>query len=104
MGQYSISDKAAADMAEIYDGMIERGRSEVNADHFFDGLLKTFQNLADFPDMGNSRPYLTEKVQAFPHKEDYIIFYQKTSRGIIILHLLYGGQDLIDYFDKLSKN
>lgn len=99
MGSYSISDIAAADLARLTDGMIERGASVESADRFVDSLLESFQNLADFPDMGTPRDYLpTADVLAFPH-QNYMIFYRKAIKSIEIAQILYGGLDMAAYFD-----
>lgn len=97
MGVYRISDDAAADLTELTDGMVERGANLDSADRFIDGLLKSFQDLADFPEVGTSRDYLPAEVLAFPHRNQ-MIFYRKTAEGIEIARVLYGGIDLTRYF------
>ena len=100
MGFYRISDEAAADLAELTDGMIERGASPESADRFVDDLLKSFQSLADFPDVGTSRDYLTTVgLLAFPHRS-HMIFYRKIPEGVEIAQVLYGGLDMVAYFDE----
>lgn len=97
MGVYRISDDAATDLANLTDGMVERGANLDSADRFIDGLLKSFQDLADFPEVGTSRDYLPVEVLAFPHRNQ-MIFYRKTAEGIEIARVLYGGSDLMSYF------
>ena len=59
MGHYTITDNAAADLAALWDSFTERGGAEVNADRLISRLFETFQNLADFPDMGTRRDATT---------------------------------------------
>jgi plasmid stabilization system protein ParE len=49
MGQYYITDEAAADLAKLWDGYVERGGTEENADRLIASLFESFQNIADFP-------------------------------------------------------
>ena len=97
MGKYYITDKAAADLAKVWDGHVERGGSVENADRLVAGLLQSFQTLADFPDLGRARDYLQTGVLALPH-EKHMIFYSKSNQGVDILQVLFGGMDFEAYF------
>ncbi len=97
MGDYRVSDAAAADLAELADGMTQRGASLGNADRFVDELLRVFQNLADFPDLGTPRSHLPVGVLALPHR-NHLVFYRKTVEGIEISRVLYGRMDLQNFF------
>lgn len=97
MGRYFITDTAAADLANLWDGHVERGGTEANADRLIDDLFQNFQNLADFPDIGTSRTYLPAGGLAFPYRE-YMIFFSGSAEGVDILHVLYGGMDMAAYF------
>jgi plasmid stabilization system protein ParE len=99
MGQYYITDEVAADLAKLWDGYVERGGTEENADHLIASLFESFQNIADFPDMGTPRHYLPPGVLALPHQKQ-MIFYRKTKEGVDIYHVLYGGMDLEAYFSE----
>jgi toxin ParE1/3/4 len=97
MGHYTVSDKAARDLAEIWDYLAEQSGSEQVADRFIDKLMANFDTLATMPDMGRTRSYLPPEVLAFPH-DNYLIFYVQTATGISVVHVLYGGQDLLTFF------
>ena len=101
MGYYTVTDNAAADLAALWDSFTERGGAEANADRLISRLLETFQNLADFPDMGNRRDYLPAGCLAFPYR-DYMVFYRKSADGVDILNVLYGGMNLTTYFGELE--
>lgn len=71
-----------------------------NADLWVLDLFKTFQNLADFPDIGTPRDYLPALALAFPH-DNYIIAYRKRDDGHVdILNVVFGGMDLYRYFSE----
>ena len=79
MGRYRITDQAASDLAKIEIGHVERGGTEENANLLILGFLKSFQTLADFPDIGTGRDYLKDDELAIPHG-DYMIVYMKQSQ------------------------
>jgi toxin ParE1/3/4 len=101
MGRYTISDNAAADLATLWDSYIDRGGAETNADRLVSRLFETFQNLADFPEIGTRRAYLPAGYLALPYQE-HMIFYRKSEEGVDILQVLYGGMDLVAYFGELE--
>lgn len=98
MGYYHITDPAAADLSELWDGYVERGGSETTANGLIDELLTTLQNLADFPDIGTSRYYLKAHELAFPHKQHIIVYEKASNEHINILRIVYGGRDLAALF------
>ena len=103
MSRYTVSDRAASDLAAIEDGFLERGGAQQNADNLIQSFLDSFQNLADFPDIGTARDYLQEDELAVPY-EGYIIVYTKRSaEHIDILHIVWGGVNLYDYFASLEQ-
>ena len=99
MARYFITDPAATDLAQIWQGHVDRGGSEAKADRLIDDLFATFQNLADFPDIGSQREYLPSDVLAFPHDRN-MVFYRKVDYGVDIAHVLSGGMDFEGYFDE----
>ena len=98
MGRYTVSDKAASDLAEIEDGHVRRGGSQENADLLILGFLKSFQNLADYPDIGTPRDYLREGELAIPHGNYMIVYTQRTAQLVDILHVVWGSIELEGYF------
>jgi toxin ParE1/3/4 len=96
MGSYTISDKAASDLAQLWD-RISEGSSEEIADRFIDRLLEDFQLLADFPQLGKARDNLKPGMRSLAHQR-YLIFYLETKEGIDIARVIYGGRDLLALF------
>ena len=99
MGKYYITDKAASDLSNIWDGHVERGGTVENANRLIAELLESLQTLADFPDLGSRRDYLQAGTLALPHGK-HMIFYSKSSGGVDILQILFGGMDLEAYFSE----
>lgn len=98
MGRYVISDKAAADLTEIWTGHIRRGGTAENANLLIDGLLASFANLGDFPDIGTSRDYLPKDALALPHNKTHMIFYEKIVEGVEIVQVLPSDIDFYTFF------
>ncbi len=97
MGSYTISDKAASDLAQLWDRISEESGSDRIADHFVDKLLEDFQLLADFPKMGKARDDLKPGIRSLAHKR-YLIFYLEAKEGAEIARVVYGGRDLLTLF------
>ena len=98
MGRYTVSDKAASDLAEIEDGHLERGGTQESADLLILGFLESFQNLADHPDIGTSRDYLQKGELAVPHGNYMIVYTKRAEQLVDILHVVWGRLDLESYF------
>ena len=94
---FYVTGPAAADLAELWDGYLERGGTEDNATQLFDNLFRLFQRLADLPNLGSPRSYLSAGTLALPYKR-YMIIYRERVEGVDILNVLYGGMDLESYF------
>ena len=97
MPDFYITDPAAEDIEALWRGYVERGGAVNNADLFVLGLFKSFQDIADFPDIGTSREYLPAGSLAFPYQK-HIVIYRKRSDGVDVARVLYGGMDLEHYF------
>lgn len=99
MADYFITDPAAADIEGLWNGLVDRGGAVASADRFMLEFFRTFQGLADFPDVGTPRDYLPAGSLAFPHRQ-HLIFYYGRPGGVDIDHVLYGGMDLESYFSE----
>jgi toxin ParE1/3/4 len=97
MGSYTISDKAASDLAQLWDRISEDSGSDKIADRFVDRLLEDFQLLADFPQMGKARDDLKPGIRSLAYQR-YLIFYLETKEGIDIARVVFGGRDLLALF------
>lgn len=100
MARYFVTDIAARDLRDIRNSYVERGGTVDNANRLLSDIYSSFENLADFPQLGTSRDYLSGDVLALSHK-GYMIFYRVTNYGVDITNVLYGAIDFNDYFSEL---
>ena len=103
MGRYTVSEQAASDLARIEDEHLGRGGTQANADLLIQGFLNSFQNLADFPDIGTSRDYLQEDERAVPNGDYMIVYMKRSEQPIDILHVVWARMDLHSYFSDLEQ-
>lgn len=91
MASYTIRPIAEQDLDE-YALYIAKDKLDV-ALRLYEAAEKTYQNLAEFPDMGekyiSSSPLLSG-IQFFPIKgfKRYLVFYQTTQDGIEIIRII----------------
>jgi plasmid stabilization system protein ParE len=65
------------------------------ADRVSEALLDAFQSLADRPGIGHARPDLTTRpVRFFTVSRRYMIVYQETSYGALVLRIVSAGRDV----------
>ena len=103
MGRYTVSEQAASDLARIEDEHLERGGTQANADLLIQGFLNSFQNLADFPDIGTSRDYLQEDERAVPSGNCLIVYMKNSEQLVDILHVVWARMDLHSYFSDIEQ-
>ena len=56
-------------------------------------LNEKAKKLADFPDMGVSRPELADQLRSFP-VDRYVLFYRGVSDGIELVRVLHSSKDI----------
>jgi toxin ParE1/3/4 len=98
MGQFRISDRARADLIDIWfyiaaDSVDSANR--LNA-RFYD----EFTTLSRHPLMGRSRPELAPDLRGFP-VGNYIIFYRPLENGIEVMRVLSTARDIDTLFQKV---
>jgi toxin ParE1/3/4 len=62
-------------------------------------LLQTIGTIVEFPRMGRSREELGPGIRSIP-ENPYMIFYQLTDEGTLIVRILHQSQNLDDIFDE----
>ena len=102
-GATPFQSKPASDLARIEDEHLGRGGTQANADLLIQGFLNSFQNLADFPDIGTSRNYLQEDERAVPNGDYMIVYMKRSEQPIDILHVVWARMDLHSYFSDLEQ-
>ena len=83
--------KAEEDLIDIWLYIAEDAPQ--NADNFLEKLNEKARKLADFPDMGVSRPELADKLRSFP-VDRYVLFYRGVSDGIELVRVLHASKDI----------
>ena len=73
------------------------------ADRFLDAAQSTFQQLAEMPGMGRTRPFpqsVLKNLRSFRIRDfdNYLIFYRPIADGIEVFHVLHGARDLEAFF------
>ena len=93
MVKYELTNKAVADLNEIWEYTLENW-SENQADRYYDMLLGIFQDIADNPELGKN--YDGIKSDLFGLKANqHVIFYRKSELNPIeITRILHERMDL----------
>jgi toxin ParE1/3/4 len=89
---FVLASDADADLQSIYWFTHERW-GENQAEQYIDGLFSTFETLAQYPELGRSRPELNAKVRSFAHKR-HVIYYMALAGEIGISRVLHGSMDV----------
>ena len=92
MASYRLSDRAEAELVEVYD-YTEETFGEYQADGYLSGLDRTFGLLADFPDIGRACDELRVGYRRFRF-QSHFVFYTVEPDGIVIRAVLHGGRDI----------
>lgn len=93
MVKYELTNKAVADLNEIWEYTLENW-SENQADRYYDMLLGICQDIADNPELGKN--YDGIKCDVFGLKANrHVIFYRKSEvNPIEITRILHERMDL----------
>jgi toxin ParE1/3/4 len=73
MAEYRLTDRARADLIDIYD-FTENRFGAYQADAYYAGLIRTFGLLADFPRIGQGVDELAAGYRRFRF-QSHLIFY-----------------------------
>lgn len=91
MGSYKLTVDAKADLKRIYHHGVHR-YSEVQADNYFDGLHKRFDEIAEKPFHCQKVPEIREGYRRSPYGSDNI--YYRVIEGAIEIVSIIGRQDI----------
>ena len=92
MAEYRISDRARADLIDIYD-FTESKFGAYQADAYYAGLVRSFGLLADFPLIGQNVDELAARYRRFRF-QSHLIFYTVQRNYIEIRAVIHGAQDI----------
>lgn len=96
MSQYRITDRALADLDEIWLYIAQDNVTA--ADELSADFISKFRLLGKFPEIGPARDELMPNIRSFP-VDDYLIFYRRFENGVEIIRIIHGAQDLASIFD-----
>ena len=91
MKQCRVSRRARNDLDQIWLHIAREVNIET-ADRFVDDLTNRFPLLAGMPEAGRSREDLEPGLRSFP-VEDFLIYYRRARRGILISRVIHGRRD-----------
>lgn len=97
MNRYKISQLAEQDLEDIWIYLAQN--NQIAADKQIANILNRLPMLAQFPDMGQVRDDLGERLRSFPVKP-YIVFYIKLDNGIEIVRILHNSRDIDHLFSE----
>jgi toxin ParE1/3/4 len=92
MAEYRISERARADLIDIYD-FTESRFGAYQADAYYAGLVRSFGLLADFPLIGQNVDELAAGYRRFRF-QSHLIFYTIQPDYIEIRAVIHGAQDI----------
>jgi len=92
MAEYCISERARADLIDIYD-FTESRFGAYQADAYYAGLVRSFGLLADFPLIGQNVDELATGYRRFRF-QSHLIFYTVQPDYIEIRAVIHGAQDI----------
>lgn len=99
MPSYKLSRSAENDIAAIADYTVEAFGIE-QAIAYRDGLIETFEFLAEFPRAARERLEITPPVRAHPYKS-HLVIYVIEGDDVLILRVRHSREDWIST-DRLS--
>jgi toxin ParE1/3/4 len=92
MAKYRLTDRARADLIDIYD-FTENKFGAYQADAYYAGLIRTFGLLADFPRIGHPVDELAAGYRRFRF-QSHLIFYTEQPDTVEIRAIVHGSQDV----------
>jgi toxin ParE1/3/4 len=97
MNRYKISQLAEQDLEDIWVYLAQN--NQIAADKQIANILNRLPMLAQFPDIGQVRDDLGEKLRSFPVKP-YIVFYIQLDDGIEVVRILHHSRDIDRLFSE----
>jgi toxin ParE1/3/4 len=92
MASFRLSDRARANLIDIYD-FTEARFGAYQADAYHAGLERTFGLLADFPRIGQSADELRTGYRRFRF-QSHFVFYTAEAAGVVIRAVLHAAKDI----------
>ncbi|MEW6352720.1 MAG: type II toxin-antitoxin system RelE/ParE family toxin [Pseudomonadota bacterium] len=94
MARVRYTSIAEADLLELWLTIAEDNIAAAAADAALDSIHETAVLLSMQPEMGRARPELAERLQSFPTRTPYIIFYLAESDGVVVVRVVHHARDI----------
>ncbi len=91
-----ITLRASQDIEAIADYLATQSNLTI-AERFLSGIDSTFQQIAQFPQMGRKRDELYPGLRSLPYQQ-YLIFYRLLNEEIEVFRVVSGYRDLTALF------
>ena len=92
-----FTNSAEADLLGMWLSIAEENL--VAADESMDSIQKAVSLLASQPEIGRSRPELSDGLRSLPTSTPYIIFYLSSGDGLLVVRVLHHARDVgAEYF------
>lgn len=95
---YRLTPAAISDLEEIWTFGAERWSMD-QAERYVDGLVSTFELIADFPEIARERSEFAPPVRIHPTGAHLVIYLADQGR-VTVLRILHGRQDLLAALDR----
>ncbi|MCB4859593.1 type II toxin-antitoxin system RelE/ParE family toxin [Sphingobium sp. PNB] len=100
MPSYTLSKAAENDIAAIATYTVDTFGVE-QAITYRDGLIRTFEFLAEFPRVARERPELRQRSRVYPY-QSHLIFYRFDGDDILIQRIRHSREDWMASGDEPS--
>lgn len=95
MNRYRLSRAANDDLFDVFvQGLDQFGPRQ--AERYRDAIRRTFDRLADFPEMGRARPDVGPTVRTLPFKAHVVVYRRDGDDGVLILRVRHAREDWLD--------
>ncbi len=95
MARVTVTPRAETDLEEIWLAIALDNASA--ADRLLRKIAAKLERLADFPDMGSSRPEIAPSAKILV-EGNYLILYESVGNDIEVVRVVHGARDLRDLF------
>jgi toxin ParE1/3/4 len=92
VAKFRLSERAKADLLEIYD-QTETRFGSYQAEAYLAGLERTFGLLADFPRIGQDAGAIRAGYRRFRFQA-HIVFYSDDTDGVFIRAIIHAARDI----------
>jgi len=101
MANYRLLRAAENDLGEIADYTVAKHGVQ-QARVYRDGLFKSFDAIAEHPEIGTDQSHIIPELRRFVH-ESHAIYYRIAENQIVVMRLLGPGQDPLSQLQRTGE-